>query len=410
MLARSSTLRTIDEGESPYGSYISRSSSFPPRSPGILGRRQSSGRKGNGSRDRDGCARKESIGDLVEDSGEELDLDSASRLSGQHKSTGKGKGRATTENGQEDEDVPPTPGQDAESSSLILPSDSSPSPSPGRISRRRARVQAGEASTSRSTSSSPTTSHRKSSKRARRGSIDDPRIQDQINQELGIRAPLPGRKKGKGKMGEVMQLEASSDSSDQEDDSKRIGRILHAEGHDRGGVGRRRMEVIAYNADVDPDVGHEGEEVGIKRRGRGGRKADPSGETTLVGSNASASGSTSVSSSRSPSPSPDRHSSISPSRIRNRKERKKVRYNPTLATNPNETSSLLGPLDSKYHTDGEAVESDIEEVLEGGEQQEPGVWYKGPLFEAGWKLGLMFLLFTGVIVGVGWGALPRMER
>jgi hypothetical protein len=51
------------------------------------------------------------------------------------------------------------------------------------------------------------------------------------------------------------------------------------------------------------------------------------------------------------------------------------------------------------------------EVLEDSETDATSaeVWYRGPLFEAGWKLALMFLVFTTVIVGVGWFALPAMD-
>jgi hypothetical protein len=48
--------------------------------------------------------------------------------------------------------------------------------------------------------------------------------------------------------------------------------------------------------------------------------------------------------------------------------------------------------------DGEAVE-----------QEQDGSWYEGPLFVAGVKLALLFMLFMAVVVGTFWFGMPPVD-
>jgi hypothetical protein len=308
----------------------------------------------------------------------------------------------------------------------------SPSPSPGRVERRRKagalnRVGSGsgEGSSRDSSPSKVSTSVGQAKTRAQRGMLGERQMEvnlrDQVQTELGLRDDARGKGKGKGRLMEV------DDSSDEDCPDRLTGIGMAAGAHGKEHHRHKRLKVLVLGQDED----QEGEEkkaasepVVLRSPGSrsGRRKRGLSGghphDAAVVGSG-------SVKSRRS-----SRSSATRPDQGHGQDHG----YMPDLSMDADERTRLLGPPDlqlpsvpSPYphnvESEGKPASSSssAEIAIEPGsveeraildadsETPEGGVWYRGPLFEAGWKLGLMFLLFTGVIVGVGWFALPAMN-
>jgi hypothetical protein len=230
---------------------------------------------------------------------------------------------------------------------------------------------------------------------------------DVIRQDLRLRTDIKG--KGKAKLMEV-------DESDEDcliPNTRRRRATSSASRRENDQEHHRKLKVLAIRASPSPEGTDDVDGVGVNPivlrspDQKRSRCADLgiSEQTTLKGS--------SIPSSRS--------RSISPPPRRRNEELPNWKHTPDLSMDADERTSLLGPLDLKLPSvpsprQGKDAENEVHwdaasQVIENLEADptNPGVWYRGPLFEAGWKLALMFLVFTGVIVGVGWFALPAMD-
>jgi hypothetical protein len=305
----------------------------------------------------------------------------------------------------------------------------SPSPSPGRVERRRKagalnRVGSGSGEGS-SRDSSPSKVSTSVKMRAQRGMLGERQLEvnlrDQVQTELGLRDDARGKGKGKGRLMEV------DDSSDEDCPDRLTGVGMAAGAHGKEHHRHKRLKVLVLDQDQDQErnektVAREPLVLRSPDSRSGRRKRGLSGGRTHDGAVA---GSGSVKSRRS-----SRSSATRPDRGHGQDHG----YMPDLSMDADERTRLLGPPDLQlpsvpsphphnFDLEGKPASSSssAEIAIEPGsaeeraildadsETPEGGVWYRGPLFEAGWKLGLMFLLFTGVIVGVGWFALPAMD-
>jgi len=410
---RSSTLRTIEEADSPHGSYLSRNNSFPPTgltSPMLAA-----------AKDRNGRSRVPSLSLIARRRGSK---DSHTSINEEDESEDGGLNLAKTQRslinaGQHTPDAGPGPTTLSRSAGPH-----SPSPSPGRIERRRkAGLQAearssGEGS-SRDSSPSKSTARPKSGQASMLGrtsdatsrkssaTLDSQEEIDAIRNDLKLRTDVKG--KGKAKLMEV-------DESDEDCPIPNTGRrraTSSASRRDNDQDHHRKLKVLAIRASPSPEGSDNEGGVGVdpivlrSPHPKRSRHADVgiSEQTTLNGS----------------SPSSSRAASTSPTSRHRTQDPPDRKYMPDLSMNADERTSLLGPLDLKLPSvpsprqgkdAGNEVHVDAaSQVLEDSETEptSAGVWYRGPLFEAGWKLALMFLVFTGVIVGVGWFALPAMD-
>lgn len=260
----------------------------------------------------------------------------------------------------------------------------SPSPSPGRIERRRKaaiRNVNGEEGSSRDSSPS----------KVRLGKKAGELIGNEL--ELGDETTLgKGNGKGKGK-GRLMEV----DSSDDDCPDRATGMKDHGQGD------HRKLKVLVFDQEEGEDDAAGGtvplvlHSPGSKKSFR--RNHSPSDDRSIK------------------SPGSQREGGLPPDRG----------YVTDLSLDADEQTRLLGPPDlevssvsSPHHSEADKKPlrgTDVDEETDSiearrmieADSEMGGVWYRGPLFEAGWKLGLMFVLFTSVIVGVGWFALPAMD-
>ena len=203
------------------------------------------------------------------------------------------------------------------------------------------------------------------------------------------------------------------DSSDDDCPVNHPDRAAGTREHDK--EPHRRLKVLVLNPEDDEGEMEDVEPIVIRSPGSrrsSRRKRSLSGERTVNGDSIAGSTGTAVKSPRShrssAHPHPDQE------------------YVPDLSLDADERTRLLGPPDlevpsvpspnqpepngkSSGDTEFETGSDVVQGLVEQDTETPEGVWYRGPLFEAGWKLGLMFVLFTGVIVGVGWFALPAMD-
>lgn len=410
---RSSTLRTIEEAESPHGSYLSRNNSFPPTgltSPMLAA-----------ANDRNSRSRIPSLSLIAQRRGSK---DSYTSINEEEEGEDDGPislktRRSLSKTAQYTPDAGPGPTTLSRSAGPH-----SPSPSPGRIERRRkAGLQAearssGEGSSRDSSPSKPMGKAKRgqasmlgrtadSTSRTSSATLESQDQIDAIRNDLRLRTDVNG--KGKAKLMEV-------DDSDEDCPIPNTGRRRATSSASRKGNDQehhRKLKVLAIRASSSPEGTDREDGVGVDplvlrspgRKRSGHADVGISEQTTLKDFPGTSSRAAST------SPPPRRRSEEVPVR----------KHTPDLSVEANERTSLLGPLDLKLPSvpsprqgqdaENEAHRDAASRVLEESEPDltSPGVWYRGPLFEAGWKLALMFLVFTGVIVGVGWFALPAMD-
>lgn len=99
---------------------------------------------------------------------------------------------------------------------------------------------------------------------------------------------------------------------------------------------------------------------------------------------------------------PDDPFYVSPSRTRTPTEDEATRLIGSTSTSgsPSRTPSTRESAKEQDSDAADDAEEDTATALP---------WHKGPLFEAGWKLTLLFLLFTIIMVGGIWMGLPRLD-
>jgi hypothetical protein len=345
---RSSTLRTIDEGESPHGSYLSRSGSFPPT---VLASPVSKSTSSSRSH----------IGTFTQANERQQSFQSSSQE----------KSRLSEENPMPTGISPEqTPHRQStifrlEPNSRKDDNEQSPSPSPGRLERRYKASLGLDRDERFSTDESPTKG--RAGRKSERTAMPDRKLQigvsdrmkqspaqDLIENELNLRESTTIKGKGKAYL---TQIDAISDSDDDaaESSHRRLDGIqVFAVGSEAGAQYRSRVRPLHMGSTYDK-----------------ASRTDTLHSATIT-----------------------RSASVAPTEETN-------------LLNPPDLSTLEDrPRRQQY--DYESPDAILDADIE-GDLSLSDHWYKGPLFEAGWKLGLMFLVFTTVIVGVGWFALPAMD-
>jgi hypothetical protein len=101
---------------------------------------------------------------------------------------------------------------------------------------------------------------------------------------------------------------------------------------------------------------------------------------------------------------PDDPFYVSPSRpLRNDDEEEKDETAPLITSTTSGSNPLTRTTSAQESNDRGPSDGDDEDEVPASK------WYQGPLFEAGWKLSLLFLVFTIIMVGGIYLGMPRLD-